>query len=126
MRDSLRVAILGTAALGITGVATAQTNIEQTRTTYGSRVGDRDHDPNGTGIMGLNDDQRTNQRLESRINSRIDTRLDRFTPPQVDYRSSYTPRIDDGTKRTLGRVVTLQSDYQSAYTREDDEDSKKP
>ncbi len=75
--------------------AYGQSKDQQNRTAYGSRVGDRDQDPNNAG---LNGDRRTSRRIDSRIDSRLQTRLNRFTDQQTDVKNAYTPKVDDGTK----------------------------
>lgn len=62
---------------------------------YGSRLGDRDQDPNDIRVI---ETRRIESRIESRLDSRLNTRLNRFVAPSTDDKSTYTPKVDDGTK----------------------------
>jgi hypothetical protein len=66
--------------------AFAQTKDDYGRGAYGSRIGDREQDPNNAGING---DRRTSKRLDTRINNRTNNRVDRFTRPTPNSRPAY-------------------------------------
>ncbi|MBN8816715.1 MAG: hypothetical protein J0J06_14865 [Sphingomonas sp.] len=71
-------------------------DVDETRKSLGSRVGDREQDVNNAGLTG---DRRTSRRLNTRINSRLYTRIDRFADPEADRSDRPTAKADDGTKK---------------------------
>lgn len=83
------------ATLVLPSFADAQSKERANRTAYGSRVGDRDLEPNNAG---LSRDRRVGRRLDTRIESRLDTRINRFDLQPADEKGAYTPTLDDGTK----------------------------
>jgi hypothetical protein len=75
-------------------VASAQTEKQQRN--YGSRLGAR---VQAQGDSEEENDRRTAKRINTRIETRLGARIDRFTVPTNDYSATFTPKLDDKTKK---------------------------